>query len=137
MSELSTGMNYWPVLNDLRRPFGRLIYSRPREMYFLAPVARWVTKPVVTGLLAERLIEQAGETAEVYRLSPRGRRRWAAMPPDVEVEGACDRCGITRAGLRPVVDGRDCVFMCEPCRAFSAEGEVFDVQQATYSPAFV
>lgn len=136
MNKLSTGMNYWLVLNDLRRPFGRLVYSRGREMYFCAPAARWVSKDTISDLLEERLIEQAGETAAVYRLSPHGRTRWLEMPSDIEVEGVCDRCGISRDGLRPVFAGRACVFMCDGCHALGVEGED-DVQQATYSPAFV
>lgn len=124
-------MQQWQLLNGLRRADARLIYSRQREMYYLAPAARWVPKSAVSELLAENLIAQAGETAGVYRLSARGQTRWGEMPPDVTVEGACDGCGHV-ALLRPNSDWSGCLFLCAPCRA----GEESDhVIEATYQTA--
>ena len=116
----------WQLLNNLRRPQARLVYSPNREAYYLHPAAYWVDKPAVTDLLGAHLIEQAGETAGVYRLSRRGETRWLMMPADITVEGQCDGCGRT-ARLRPVIaddDGR--VFHCADCRK-----EVSHVEQAT------
>lgn len=132
MNEQLTGMNYWQVLNALRQPDGRLIYSRQRDMYYLSPAARWVPKPDVTGLLAERLVEQAGETPGVYRLSARGMTRWCEMPPDVTVEGACDGCGHA-ALLRPNSDWNGCLFICAACRAREED----HVIEATYQTPVV
>lgn len=126
----SCQMTNWQLLNDLRRHNGRLIYSPNRNAYFVHPAARWVAKSAVSALLADKLIEQAGLTAAVYRLSDRGKLRWSMMPPNVAVEGKCDRCGIVRR-LRPTSDGVGCVFMCRQCR----QAEVYDVLETKPSPA--
>jgi hypothetical protein len=124
-------MQQWQLLNGLRRPDGRLIYSRQREMYYLSPAARWVAKSAVSDLLAEQLVEQAGDTAGVYRLTRRGRMRWSLMPPDTVIEGACDVCGHVGA-LRPTSSGDECEFRCAGCR----KGE-HDVIETTYQTPVV
>lgn len=104
----------WQLLNDLRRPDARLIYSRQRDAYFLHPLSRWVDRQLGDRLLADALVEQAGLTPGVYRVTARGRRMWARQPRDIEIEGVCDRCA-HGATVRPHRQDGLCLFLCARC----------------------
>lgn len=131
---MSDDSDEWLLLNALRGGRSRLIYSRGKGAYFLHPGGRWFAGATVDAAVAGGLLELAGLTPGVYRLSERGRARWQTMPDDTAVEGACDECG--RAGrLHPRRYGETCWFLCAPCRRWAdAQEEVYVIEASYPSP---
>ena len=52
--------NLWQLLNDLRRPDARLIYSRQRDAYFLHPLSCWADREPVDGCRPMRCLSRPG-----------------------------------------------------------------------------